>query len=182
MLLFRDYVERQATTIKALTVIREGEPGHEHIFHSRISTSPIDAESKTDSRQKCLSLPWGMFSSVRCELSSLLLKTVLEQPAWRHVAGNILHLNHFDIYYSFYEQILCGSYMLTATCVRPFLHRAHRSCLVLSFHTQKNDLMLVWCGSWLFSFSKSMRKVVKHLGYFKETNNLLLLVFTSLKL
>lgn len=179
MLLFRDYRERQATTIKALTVIREGEPGHEHIFHTRISTSPIDAESKTDSRRKCLSLPWGMFSSVRCELSSLLLKTVLEQPAWRHVAGNILHLNHFDIYYSFYERILCGSYyMLTATYVWPFLHRAHR-CLVLSFHMQKNDLMWV-CGFWLFSFSKSIRKVVKHLGFFKETE--FFIVFTSLKL
>lgn len=93
---------------------------------------------------------------------------VWEQPAWRHVAGSILHLNHFDIYYSFYEQILCGSYYrLTATCVRQFLHCAHRSCLVLSFHMQKNDLMLVWCGSWLFFFE--MRKVVKHLRYFKET-------------
>lgn len=56
--------------------------------------------------------------------------------------------------------------MLTATCVQPFPHRAHRSCLVVIPYTKKlSDISTMWS---LTIFFFLMRKVVKHLGYFKE--------------
>lgn len=59
MFLFMDYGERQATTQEKKTsnVVLEGELGHEEIFQTRVAASSIDAESKTDSRRECLSLP-----------------------------------------------------------------------------------------------------------------------------